>query len=284
MSNPSPYWPSDDSDDADDSADERTTIVDRADAAVPAEPEHDDERTTIVERTAPPVLAPDDERTTIVERTAPPLLAVDDERTTIVERTAPPVPTVDDDERTTIVERTSPPVPTAADDDERTTIVDRTAPPSTDADDDDDRTIISASVPRPATGDDDHSETIIVARAHETAERPPVKSASRPAIVPGRRGRRRITLPPVEPGFGAEPVDAVGPGAIASYVPRTIAPVPVAVPAPPLGADATRAPAPSMPSVGKRSRTIGMVAVGGFALACVVSVVGLITIVVSILP
>jgi len=123
-----------------------------------------------------------------------------------------------------------------------------------------------------------------VARAHETAERPPVKSASRPAIVPGRRGRRRITLPPVEPGFGAEPVDAVGPGAIASYVPRTIAPVPVAVPAPPLGADATRAPAPSMPSVGKRSRTIGMVAVGGFALACVVSVVGLVTIVVSILP
>jgi len=257
-----------------DDDDERTTIVDRADATPQNE---DDERTTVVERTAPRA-EPDDERTTIVERTA---LDLDDERTTLVERTALDL----DDERTTMVERSSP-----LDDDERTTIVDRTAPP---VEHDDDGTVIVSRAPDPVADGDDHSATVIVGRAHETAERPAAgTSAGRPAggssskksTGTGRRGRRRITLPPVEPGFGAEPVDAVGPGAIATYTPRTIAPPPVTVAAVPLGADATRAPAPSMPSVGKRSRTIGMVAVGGFALACVVSVVGLVTIVVAILP
>ena len=218
----------------------------------------------------------DDERTTIVERADAAHGTDNDERTILVERTVPPEL---DDERTTIVDRTGPP---AGLDDERTTIVDRTGPP---AGLDDERTVLVSRAPADADDADDHSPTIIVARAHETAERPAAKSASRPSASTGkRRGRRRITLPPVEPGFGADPVDAVGPGAIASYVPRIIAPVPATVSAVPLGADATRAPAPSMPSVGKRSRTIGIVAVGGFALACVVSVVGLVTIVVSILP
>ena len=218
----------------------------------------------------------DDERTTVVERADAAHGTEDDDRTTVVDRTGPPMDL--DDERTTVVERTSPP----ADDDERTTIVERTGPP---AGHDDDGTVIVARRSDTPDGDDDHSATIIVARAHETAERPPAKSASRPSASTGtRRGRRRITLPPVEPGFGAEPVDAVGPGAVATYAPRPIAPVPPVVVAPPLGADATRAPAPSMPSVVKRSRTIGIVAVGGFALACAVSVVGLVTIVVAVLP
>jgi hypothetical protein len=270
MSEPTTPKPSDDDD-------ERTTIVERADAAPLTE---DDERTTVVERVT--ALEADDERTRLVERAGS--LELDDERTTLVERAGSLEP---DDERTTVVERAN----ALELDDERTTVVERANALELD----DERTIIaSRRADSPAHGDDDHSATIIVARAHETAERPPATSASRPSTsagssgkrstAGGRRGRRRITLPPVEPGFGADPVDAVGPGAIATYVPRTIAPVPTTVPAVPLGADATRAPAPSMPSVGKRSRTIGIVAVGGFALACVVSVVGLVTIVVSILP
>jgi hypothetical protein len=210
----------------------------------------------------------DDERTTIVERTGPPV--DDDERTTIVDRTEPLV----DDERTTLVERTAPP---HDDDDERTTIVDRAGGGS----DDNETVLVSRSAEAGAAASADHSETIIVARTDETADRPPVKSRSKPAA--GRRGRRRITLPPVEPGFGAEPVDAVGPNAVSSYAPREISAAPVPGPTVPLGADATRAPAPSMPSVGRRSRRIGMVAVGGFALACVVSVVGLVTIAVTLL-
>ena len=223
---------------ASDDDDERTTVVDRADAVLPAD---DEERTTVVDRAAAPEPSGSPEPLELQE----PLDALE------------PL----DDERTTVVDRG------AAHDDDGTVVVSRSS--GSDADPD---------------ADADHGETVIVARAHETAERPAVRSASRPSPSTGRRGRRRIALPPVEPGFGAAPVDAVGPGAVTAYAPRPIAPAPVAVDVPVLGADATRAPAPSMPSVGKRSRTVGIVAIGGFALACVVSVVGLVTIVVSILP
>ena len=203
----------------------------------------------------------DDERTTVVDRSTS-----DDEHdgTVVVDRSAP----IDDhDERTTVVDRSSP----ADDDDERTTVVDRSAPVG----ESDDGTVV---VDRSARADEVHDGTVVVPRPASEKS----KSASRPAPS-SRRGRRRITLPPVEPGFGPDAVDAVGAGAVDSYLPRAITPAPVATPAIPLGDDATRAPAPSMPSVERRSRRIGMIAVGGFAAACVISVVGLATIVVALL-
>ena len=223
------------------------------------QPDDDDERTTVVDRSTS-----DDEHdgTVVVDRSAP--IDDHDERTTVVDRSAPT--TDDHDERTTVVDRSSP----ADDDDERTTVVDRSAPVG----ESDDGTVV---VDRSAPADEVHDGTVVVPRPASEKS----KSASRPAPS-SRRGRRRITLPPVEPGFGPDAVDAVGAGAVDSYLPRAITPAPVATPAIPLGDDATRAPAPSMPSVERRSRRIGMIAVGGFAAACVISVVGLATIVVTL--
>jgi hypothetical protein len=185
----------------------------------------------------------------------------DDERTTVVDRSAP----ADDHEGTVVVDRRAP----SAEEGNETVVVDRALDP-------DNETIV---VDRPSISAraDESDGTIVVGR-----RRANTSSKSAPAST-GRRGRRRITLPPVEPGFGPAAVEAVGPGAISAYSPREIQPPPPSAPLVPLGPDATRAPAPSMPSVGKRSRSFGMIAVGGFALACVVSVVGLGVIVTSLL-
>jgi len=200
----------------------------------------------------------------------------DDDRTTVVERSAP----VADDENneTLVVDR----VRHRADDPhDGTVVVDRAgAPAGHDDDDDDDNgdgdgTIVAG---RRRAHQEQSDGTIVVPRAPTEKSR----SASRP-LPDSRRGRRRITLPPVEPGFGPEPVDAVGAGAVDSYTPRPIAAPPAAAPAIPLGADATRAPAPSMPSVSRRSGRLGAIALGGFVLACVVSVVGLAIIVTTLL-
>ena len=93
--------------------------------------------------------------------------------------------------------------------------------------------------------------------------------------IPGGRRRRGMTMPPVAPGYGRGAVDAVGPGAVTVYEPREIVEPPVA-PAPFQGVEATRAEAPSMPSVTRRARRAGMISLAVFAASCVVSVVGLI--------
>ena len=209
----------------------------------------------------------------------------DDERTTVVDRSAAEEP--DDGNETVVVDRARHPADEPYD---GTVVVDRSAPADDDGhdgtvvvdrslaaehDDAHDGTVV---VDRSAPADDAHDGTIVVPRAASEKS----KSASRPSQS-SRRGRRRITLPPVEPGFGPDPVDAVGAGAVENYSPRTIAAAPALTPAIPLGADATRAPAPSMPSVRRRSTRLGAIALGGFALACVVSVVGLATIVVTLI-
>ena len=203
----------------------------------------------------------------------------DDERTTVVDRSGPSPG--DEVNETVVVDRARHAAPPAAqpaaehrrDDDEHdgTVVVDRSAP----ADDEYDGTVV---VDRAAKADDAHDGTVVVPRPASEKS----KSASRP-VEGSRRGRRRITLPPVEPGFGPDPVDAVGAGAISSYEPRTIEPAPAVAPALPLGADATRAPAPSMPSVRRRSTAFGAIAIGGFVVACAVSVVGLVLIVTTLL-
>ena len=179
--------------------------------------------------------------------------------------TAPATEPAPVDNETVVVERSTPSV----EPDGETVVVERSAP----AVEPDGETVV---VRREASREDENA-TIVVDRSPS----PSAKGA--PPAAPTRRGRRRITLPPVEPGFGAEPVEAAGPGATSSYAPRGIQPLPATAPEVPLGADATRAPAPSMPSVGKRSRTFGVIGVAGFALATTVSLVGLAAIVVSLL-
>ena len=248
MTDPTPALPDDDDDD------ERTTVVDRSGAST------DDEgnETVVVDRArhaAPPAAQPAAEHR-----------RDDDEHdgTVVVDRSAP----ADDEyDGTVVVDRSAP----ADDEHDGTVVVDRAAR----ADDAHDGTVV---VDRAAKDDDAHDGTVVVPRPASEKS----KSASRP-VEGSRRGRRRITLPPVEPGFGPDPVDAVGAGAISSYEPRTIEPAPAVAPALPLGADATRAPAPSMPSVRRRSTAFGAIAIGGFVVACAVSVVGLVLIVTTLL-
>jgi hypothetical protein len=99
--------------------------------------------------------------------------------------------------------------------------------------------------------------------------------------IPGGRRRRGMTMPPVAPGFGRGAIDAVGPGAVTTYEPRAIPEPPVA-PASLPGVAATRTPAPQLPSVARRARRTGMIALGVFAASCVVSVAGLVALGVAV--
>jgi hypothetical protein len=116
-----------------------------------------------------------------------------------------------------------------------------------------------------------------------TRERPktPDAGAPTPGATPGGRRRRGMTMPPVAPGYGRGAIDAVGPGAVATYEPREI-PEPPDAPSAFPGIDATRAEAPSMPSVARRARRAGMIALAVFAASCVVSVGGLIALGVAV--
>lgn len=200
----------------------------------------------------------DDERTTVVDRS----VHETDNETVVVDRSARDEPV---DNATIVVDRGAPDEPV----DNETVVVDRSTP----AQPVDNETIV-VDRSAPAVEEDG---TIVVDRSPA-----PPRGTRTSAPAPARRGRRRITLPPVEPGFGADPVEAVGPGAVSSYSPRPIAPPPAVASAVPVGADATRAPAPSMPSVGKRSQAFGLLGVAGFTLATAVSLVGLAAIVVSL--
>lgn len=189
-----------------------------------------------------------DDRTTVIDREAPDL----DERTVVVDRSADP------DDGTVVVDRSAAP-------DDGTVVIDRGS-------DVDDGTVV---VDRGTAADDG---TSVVQRGKNREAR----RASVLDSVPSGRGRRSITVPPVEPGFGRDAVEAVGPGAVSSYEPRAIPAAPLSPGDIPLGEEATRADAPSMPSVSRRSRRLGLAALASFAAACVVSVVGLIVAAVSI--
>lgn len=139
------------------------------------------------------------------------------------------------------------------------------------------------------------AETIVVERADSTVivDRGPAaegtvavtraraKAPEDGPAIPGGRRRRGMTMPPVAPGYGRGAIDAVGPGAVATYEPREI-PAPPAAQAEFAGVDATRAEAPSMPSVTRRARRTGMISLAVFAASCVVSVVGLIALGVAV--
>lgn len=153
-------------------------------------------------------------------------------------------------------------------------------PPDDDEDEDEDRT---------AVVDRDEDRTVVIerdktvvidrrrrgSRSSPEAEAPAADSVIN--LLPTRRG---VRVAPVEPGFGRQAVEAIGPNVVETYVPREIAPPPVAGPAVPRGEEALRAAAPTIASVERRSRTTGAVALVVFAAACVVSVVGVIVVIV----
>ena len=192
--------------------------------------------------------------------------AEEGDRTVVVERDG-------DGDKTVVVARRArtpqPPVPLGVDDpdEDRTVVVER----------DDDRTVV---VER------DGDKTVVVERkgrgkrsSDATTDRAGAAPAADPVItlLPARRG---ITTAPVDPAEVRAPVEAVGPNVVETYVPRQIAPPPAAARGVPRGEEALRAPAPSMPSVARSSRTAGAVALLAFAGACLVSVVGVIAVVV----
>ena len=105
-----------------------------------------------------------------------------------------------------------------------------------------------------------------------------------PKLAAGLLGNRRrgIAPPPVPEGFAPKPVEAIGPGAVEEYVPRAIPEPPPFHETPEQGPDATRAAAPSMPSVSKRTRRGARIALVLFIAACVGAVVGLVAIIVAV--
>lgn len=180
-----------------------------------------------------------------------------------------------DDEggETVVVDR-----PAAAED--KTVVIDR--------EEENDRTVVVDRAKHAAPADEAEDRTVVVDREDKTVVversrrgRRPKDGAARAAdsvinLLPTRRG---IKIAPVEPGFGRDAVEAIGPNAVETYVPREIAPAPEAAPAVPRGDDALRAEAPSMPSVTRRSRKAGAVALLAFAGACVISLIGIIAVI-----
>lgn len=136
-------------------------------------------------------------------------------------------------------------------------------------------------------GDSDADRTVVVNRKPKDPEATVVvgKRGSRgtggkPKAAPARapRGRQRINLPPVEPGFAEKAVIASGPGAVETYAARELPVPPQSAPRTEQAAVEARPPAAAVPSVRKSSRRFGVAALAGFVLACVISVTGLVAI------
>jgi hypothetical protein len=180
----------------------------------------------------------------------PPAPAEQDERTVVVDR-SPEESTVVVDrepvESTVVIARDEPTR------DEATVVVDRDAESTV---------VVDRDTAAPPT-----DGTVAVTRNRVTSALPPA--------IGGSRRRRGMTMPAVAPGFGRGAIDAVGPGAIATYEPRAI-PAPPVVPELLPGSAATRIASPALPSVRRRTRALGAAALAVFGVACVVSIVGLV--------
>jgi len=197
-----------------------------------------------------------------------------DDGTVMVDRRVAP------DDGTVVVDRSEP--------DEGTIMVDRSAGA---ADNHDDGTIVvdrtgSHSSPQPSESDDG---TVVVDRTGSSPSEPDdgtlVVERPAPPVKRGpvmrtltRRGRREVTLAPGE-GANKSATLAAGAGAVAEYTTRAILAAPVAAPVIELGPEASRANAPSMPSIAKQSRRRGLIALGLTAGAIVISIVGLVLVI-----
>lgn len=168
------------------------------------------------------------------------------------------------EERTVVVDRSVAP-------EEHTVVVDRSAPVE-------ERTVV---VERSTL----EERTVVVDRSAPVEERTVVvdrrrnrpRSGSVLGDIPRRRRHRELT--PAPGGAQSSAVLASGPGAVTAYTPRAIPPPPSPAPEIALGPEATRADAPSMPSVAKSAHRTTLFAFGALAAAVVISVVGLIVIV-----
>ena len=161
--------------------------------------------------------------------------------------------------------------------------------------DHDDDPIDATRVVQRQTGDesDESDDTIIVRRtaaralddpspASPSPSSPSPASPARAQLPPTRRSLRAQRTPITLPSGTAaseRAAAALGADAVVRYEPRPVPAPPE--PGPDLGSgpEATRAEAPSMRSVRRASRSAGWIAVGSIAGACVVSVVGLVVIV-----
>jgi hypothetical protein len=262
-------------DSPDEDADEGTVMVDRAvapeDGTIVVDRSAPDDGTVVVDRSSP------EDGTIVVDRSAPEdgTIVVDrsapEDGTVVVDRSAP-------DDGTVVVDRSAPDDGTVVVDrsapDDGTVVVDRSAP-------DDGTVVVDRSSPDDGTLVIDRAApddgTAVVERPDAPAKRPPVMNAPT-----RRRNRREVTL---APGAGAnkEATLAAGPGAVAAYPARAILAPPSAAPIIELGPEASRADAPSMPSVAKQSRRRGLIALAVAGGAVVVSVIGLIAIVAALI-
>jgi len=196
----------------------------------------------------------------------------DDEVDETVVIGVPAAPPEDDDELdgTIVVVRERP------DDGEsdRTIVVDRARPD----DGEPDRTIV---VDRAADSGVDRTVVVDRGEADHTVVIPDgqIRAAGIADPVPTRRRtarRMRITLPEDTPA-SERATEGAGVGAVERYEARAI-PAPPEIEVLPAGPEATRAPAPGMPSVASASRRAGRRALLIAAAACVVGVAGLIAI------
>lgn len=99
----------------------------------------------------------------------------------------------------------------------------------------------------------------------------------------GRRRRRGMSPPPVEPGFSRGAIAAPGANAVLEH-PRRDTPELRPEPAAPESWNAaTRADAPAMPSVVRRTRRTALVALAIFVASIAVSIAGLVALALSLL-
>jgi hypothetical protein len=118
--------------------------------------------------------------------------------------------------------------------------------------------------------------TVVLEGRRARGRRVAPRSGSVLGAIPRRGQRRELTPAPGGAEVQRTAVLASGPGAVSAYAPRTIPAPPVVAVTPEPGQEATRADAPSMPSVVRASQRRSRVALAAFAIACIVSVVGLV--------
>ena len=174
---------------------------------------------------------------------------------------------LDDDAGETVVVDRTPVV------EEGTVVIDRAAP-------DEGTVVIDRAVPDEGTVVIDRSSpdegTVAIERRRGGARRTPPRSSSVLGALPRRGQRRELTKAPGGEAANHTAVLASGPGAVTAYTPRAIPDPPTISAISEAGPEATRADAPSMPSVARSATRWSRTALAAFAGACVVSVAGLI--------
>ena len=109
------------------------------------------------------------------------------------------------------------------------------------------------------------------------------RGTSASSIRAGGRRRRGMSPPPVEPGFSRGAIAAPGANAVLEH-PRRDTPALRPEPAAPESWNAaTRADAPAMPSVARRTRRTALIALAVFVVSVAVSITGLVALALTLL-